>query len=283
MLSRQFVETPMRKIVDSNFLRSPALRTYLEQSPNSQVVLTDYASMEAYKGNTLATIVPSMKILCEFPRQVILLKGTIDICALRGRPAGLQRRMIDSEQTKQFTNFCRLLPAAAVGKASLQRQLQILGDAANAQMDRVLSDANQMRLAIDDVAHAFTDDELRILRKGTVYTPDMHRKITEGITLLAASMFKRHPQVTRIPPSEEAPNTLIFRLALCSYLMVLHWIAMGGSKTARIEKIRNDMIDASFAAYATYFDGLLTADKKLAGLHRSASSALRTYFGAAIA
>lgn len=247
------------------------------------MVLTDYASIEAYKGNTLATIFPSMKILCEFPRQVILLKGTIDICGLRGRPAGLQRRMIDTQQTRQFSDFCQLLPPAAKGHAPLQRQLLNLGSAANAQMDRVLYDANRMRQALDDISRTFVDDELRILRRGSPYTPDMQNKITASITFLAASMLRQHPRVTRMPSSVEAPNTFVFRLALCSYLMALHWVAMGGSQTAKTETIRNDMVDASFAAYATYFDGLLTADKKLAGLHRSALNVLQTYFDPRIA
>lgn len=35
----------------------------------------------------------------------------------------------------------------------------------------------------------------------------------------------------------------------------------------RPEKVRNDLIDANFATFATYFDGILTNDKKLFGLY----------------
>ena len=80
----------MRKVVDSNFLQSDELRDYLSKSAGNYVVLTDYAAMEAYKGDTLGTIYRSMEILADYPKQVIVLKGTQVVCGLRGRGAGLQ-------------------------------------------------------------------------------------------------------------------------------------------------------------------------------------------------
>ncbi len=66
----------MRLIIDSNQLQSEALRAYLAKSKSNFAVLTDYASMEAYKGDTLVSIYKSMATLCDFPTQVIVLKGT---------------------------------------------------------------------------------------------------------------------------------------------------------------------------------------------------------------
>src|SRR6266851_566608 len=88
-----------RMVVDSNVLQSDLLRAYLSKSSDNFAVLTDYAAMEAYKGDTLASIFKSMAILADFPRQVIVLKTTGVLCGLSGRRAGLQRRMIDDEQT----------------------------------------------------------------------------------------------------------------------------------------------------------------------------------------
>jgi hypothetical protein len=45
----------MRKIVDSNFMQREELRSYLATSTENYAVLTDYAAMEAYKGDTLAS------------------------------------------------------------------------------------------------------------------------------------------------------------------------------------------------------------------------------------
>ena len=58
----------MRMVVDSNFLQDSELHKYLSKSKSNFVVLTDYAAMEAYKGNTLVSIYKSMAILTEFPK-----------------------------------------------------------------------------------------------------------------------------------------------------------------------------------------------------------------------
>ena len=65
----------MRMVVDSNYLQCPELRQYLERSSENIAVLTDYASMEAYKGDTLTSIYKSMAILSEFPHQTEILRG----------------------------------------------------------------------------------------------------------------------------------------------------------------------------------------------------------------
>jgi hypothetical protein len=62
---------------------------------------------------------------------------------------------------------------------------------------------------------------------------------------------RRLPQ----PPALELPYTFIFRYALAGYLVALRWMAVGGAKNVKPEKIRNDIVDATFAAYATYFQG----------------------------
>ena len=46
--------------------------------------------------------------------------------------------------------------------------------------------------------------------------------------------------------------------------------------SAKATTMRNDLIDANFAAYATYFDGLLTEDKKLKKIHEAAVFILGT-------
>ncbi|MGH6985032.1 MAG: hypothetical protein ACREEI_12475 [Stellaceae bacterium] len=87
----------MRKIVDRNYLQSPKLRDYLAETRKNRVVLTDYAAMEAFKGDALANIASATEILRDFPKQVIVLKGTGAIATLKGRRCGFTRRMIDRD------------------------------------------------------------------------------------------------------------------------------------------------------------------------------------------
>lgn len=261
----------MRKVVDSNFMQADGLKQYLAKSTQNCVVLTDYAAMEAYKGDTLVSIYRSLEILAQYPKQVIVLKGTQAVCGLKGRSAGLQRRMIDGKQTREFGEYCKHLRAAKRGDLFFQEQLLRLGRDATAHMDRMLTDAADMPNILDEVAETYTKTELRVIRTGAAYTEQMTDKLIKDILLLALCLFRDHPRVTKLPNAKELPNTFIFRTALCGHLLSLRWIAVGGARNIKPEKMRNDMVDINFAAYATYFDGLLTADKKLNEIHEKAA------------
>jgi hypothetical protein len=63
------VRTVARMVIDSNALQSEELRAF---SKNNFAVITDYLAMEAYKGNTMASIFRSMEILTQFPHQAII-------------------------------------------------------------------------------------------------------------------------------------------------------------------------------------------------------------------
>ena len=60
----------MKLIIDSNCLRSDELQRYLASSNENLAVLTDFAAMEAYQGDTLLSIYESMRIVASFaPRR----------------------------------------------------------------------------------------------------------------------------------------------------------------------------------------------------------------------
>lgn len=268
----------MRTVIDSNLLQSDRLRDYFAKSPANFAVLTDYAAMEAYKGDTLVSIYRSMEVLAQYPKQVIVLKSTAVICNLRGRRKHLQKRMIDYEQTDGFAGWCRGLDRAKCGDAALERQLLEKGREASAHMDRMLADAETYAANLEQAAKNYTAADLQILRSNRPYTLELFDKITGNIFNLAALLFAGHPKIVKLPPAMELPNTFIFRFALCGYLLALRWISVGGAKNVKVEKIRNDIVDASFAAYATFFDGLLSADVKATEIHRDAKFLLKRVF-----
>ena len=272
-LSEGLVE--MRKVVDSNYLQSPKLRTYLSRASSNFVVLTDYAWMEAYKGNTLGSIHRSMAILCEFPRQVLILKGTKVVGTLSGRRSGLVRRLFWPEGTKSFARFCRDLKDAEAGDKGIQRALLEHGRVATEQMEKVLSDASDMVEIFRDISKIYSSEEIAKFRRGGTYTREMVQKTLDFVMLLAAGTMRRHPHGVRVPARDEIMNTFLFRHALCAVLLFIRWVRDGSQTEIKQEKIRNDLVDVNFATYATYFDGLLTEDRKLASLHDEACLMLK--------
>ena len=267
----------MRKVVDSNFLQSEDLRKYLAKSKSNFAVITDYAAMEAYKGDTLKSIFKSMEILSSYSRQVIILKNTLVTCGLSGRAKGLQRRLIDSGQTKDFPLFCAHLRAAKMGYAKLQKEILSMGWEATSHMDKILGDATGMVDTFDEVTKIYSIEELRLLRTGGYYTEEIIDKTFRAVMSLSRDLFANHPKIRKLPAFEVLSNTFIFRYSLCILVLILRWASTGSQKEIKPEKIRNDLVDLNFVAYGLYFDGLLTHEKKLIQIHEEAKAWLAVF------
>lgn len=228
----------MQKIVDSNFLQSDALRAYLSASTDNYAVLTDFAAMEAYKGDTLAWIYDRMEILSQYPKQAIILKATQDICALTGRTAASRKALIDETQTREFSDYCRGLIEAERGDQSLQRQLVEHGREATAYIDRMLLDMPTLLSGIDLMAKTYTPAELKTLRRREKPTSQMREKLVRNVLALATQFFEHHPSVTELPKLPGARDTFNFRYAICSCAWFLRRIEDGGAGKTKPEKLR---------------------------------------------
>jgi hypothetical protein len=264
----------MRKIVDRNFLQSPELRAYLAASRKNRAVLADYAAMEAFKGDALANISSATEILREFPKQVVILKSTSIVSQLKGRRCGFTRRMIDKKQTKGFLDWCVTLGQAIAGDQNLQRQLLEAGRDADAHLNRMRNDQESFAENLEEASKRYTDAELKALRTHKPISLDMFDKIFQNVLAMTALLFAANPNTKELPSARELPYTFTFRYALTRYLIALRWIAVGGAKNVKPEKIRNDIVDATLAAYATYFQGLLSRDEKANEIYGDAKAFL---------
>jgi len=254
-------------------------RDHLAASKENLAVLTDYAAMEAYKSNTLNSIHRRMKVVCEFPTQVIVLRGTQEACGLTGTAMEIAERLIDPSQTLGFPQFCLALALARSGNRNLQRQLLQHGREAHAHLEKMLADSGQLAAGIADIAASYTRVELKIMRRPDLPYPDaMLEKTAHRIMDLAAHLMRDHPAVTRFPPASEAPDRFLFRIALCGLILATRWISVGGAHLAKPDKLRNDQVDINFAAFATYYDGLFTADTRLASIYHEAKLWLDNVF-----
>jgi hypothetical protein len=264
-------------VVDSNYLQSQALRDYLSASTENYAMLTDYAAMEAFKGDR-QVIYRSMKILAERPGQVMILKGTQDVCGLVPADAVRPDGLVDVDQTHGFPVFCFRLARAQRGDRSLQTQLEESSREAASHMARVLADMPQLNLGIEHIAATYSPQELKTLRRREPFTPAMGDKLIHQVMLLAGELFSTHPRVSVVPRGPEVRNTFIFRHAICAYALALRAIEDGAGGRATPQKLRNDCVDINFATFATFFDGLLSADKKAQGIYAVATFLLREIF-----
>ncbi|TXN73433.1 hypothetical protein [Methylobacterium sp. WL6] len=266
----------MQKVIDSNFLQDERLREYLKDSNKNIAVITDYACMEAYKGNYAVSVPKSMDIISRYPNQVLVLKGTTAIGALSGRSSGLVRRMVSSKAIQEFKDFCSKLEEIRNGSKRYDPSMAEHSRVASEHLDKMLDDAVGLPATFHDIVkEVFTESEIAIIRKNEPYNREIIRKIIQSTFIMTANLFRSHPHGLRLPRQYDVANTFIFRFSLCAFLLVLRWIEGGRQVGAKSERIRNDMVDVNFASYATYFDGILTSDKKLIGIYEEANYIIR--------
>jgi hypothetical protein len=101
--------------------------------------------------------------------------------------------------------------------------------------------------------------------------------MAERVISLTIKFFEQHPDKVNMPTVWELPDTFLFRFAVCAYVQTLRRIRDGGAQDVKADKIANDIVDATFAAHATYFQGLLSKDAKATELHRNVKHVLKGF------
>jgi hypothetical protein len=184
-------------------------------------------------------------------------------------------RLIDWEQTGQFDRFCHGLVLAEQGDVNVRKQILNLGREAAAHIDKMLNDVGKSAEAIPDMLSIYSKNELQILRTGEGLTQEIVEKIGSHILMLTAFIMRDHPEVKSVPDDPALLDTFIFRQSVCAYVWALR--SVGGPAPTNVQRVRNDIIDTNFATYATFFDGLMSADKRANGIYADATNVLCTF------
>lgn len=235
--------------------------------------------METLRAHDPASIAQQLKILADHPQQVLVLKTTHAICGLRPRRRGrgLQRCLIDKKQSAAFKPFCDKIEKARDGDDVLKAQLIEKCDHAAADLAQIAQGQETFVANLAEHAKKYTDAELKILRRGETVTPDLLDKITGEIFGLAQGLFAAHPYLKKLPRFQGLSNSFLFRYAVVGYVIVLRCIKEGGATGASPENIRNQMVDAMMATYATFFGGFMSDDKRAVELLDTAKDLLKLY------
>lgn len=259
-----------RALVDSNFLNDPWLEKYLRSDKNNYVVLCDYAGIEAYKArDPVKAISESLATLSRFPDQVIVLRNTQVIRNIKPSVKGFVRRMVDEEQTRHFAEHCKAVRQAVEGDKRAISQVQKLAAEAAEFADEVASAAESIRDSVIEMSTAFTQADLNALRQPEPLPQALRQRISDQMMSLQAFAHGYEGDVERLAESRNLMNRFTFRYVLCCYILTLRWMA-SGNPPRKAEKIRNHVLDCGFAAYATYFDSLLSRDHEAVTTYRCA-------------
>jgi hypothetical protein len=260
----------MKKVIDANYFQDPALEQYLGADRRNKVVFTEYACMELFKPIEMEPIRRSLKIASSYPKQVIVLKGTSQIIKLKYSSSGLQRRLEDAVQTNGFKEFCEVVDLAARGQSVMAAKLRKRAESARSKLVDLMRDPTPIVKTIGTLTASYDRDQVKALRNHKSLSTELRSKVIKNILLLAGVLFEKHLPDRAWPEFYQMRNNYLFRFATSMHLLALNWIAVGGIANSGVEKLRNDLVDMSYVAYATYFDGLLSRDKKMQVIYREA-------------
>jgi hypothetical protein len=96
-----------RHIIDTNYLGHDDLAAFLGRSADNHAVIAEMTLVEVHKKAAAFQARQLLKILCGHPRQVIILRSTLDLYRDRGDSRGLVNRLIEPKQTRSFGEYCR--------------------------------------------------------------------------------------------------------------------------------------------------------------------------------
>ena len=258
----------MKKIVDVNYLRDNRLKEYLEEEKSNFILFTDYACMESFKGHSLINIKNSLEIVSEFSGQVLVLKNTEDVIKEDLSRSQHNNLFIDHYQTAGFHDFCHRVKEASEGNSYFIRQLMEKSELASLEMEKKKAYASLVLKGIEQFSKELDQEFVKVLRSKKPWTSSEYDYIWRTVIELCRLLFEKHNEV---PNKNTFIRHYIFRYVLACYLLALKWISDGGWHNYPQEDMRNDLIDMSYVAYATYFGGVLSKDNKINDLYKKSN------------
>jgi hypothetical protein len=265
-----------RLVVDSSMLQSENLRRFLDVSVTNFAVLPDFAWFELYKQKSVEAIITALSVIGDFPEQIIVLKSGREIAEIDPRTPVMTSIMQRTDVAHHIRGMVTTLNGPGRDEPEVSAQLERLWSGAVNLLPGMLDGAQDIITSLPEMAEQmFAPKQLRIIRKNMRYTPDMFSSIfgaADQIWETLSGVDRDQIRSSRL--KEFKTRTYLYRYALAIVIYLLWWIKNGNQAQKRLDRTRNDLIDLSFAVYGTYYEGLMTADKKAEWMHQNLFLAL---------
>lgn len=259
----------MRAVLDKNYAQSPELNGYL--SRGNRVVLTDTFFLETFKGNlSVSGIRRAFAGLEGHQESVDLMLLTPHLISLKRLEGNdFQERLIDPVQTFAFRDFLarlnRMSDLSEVGdivdlKETHRFSKEFIDKARNEHLKELLA-------AMPYYRSIYSNQDIKMLLEHGKVRNSFMEKFLENTFSVALMVFEGKeigPQ-----PLKYSVNNYLFRYVLAGKVMALRWLIDGGWDARDPEKQQNDVVDMSYVAYGSYFDELLSLDKKQMEISRT--------------
>lgn len=264
-----------RHVIDTNYLGYDDLAAFLGRSTDNYAVIAEMTLVEVHKKAAAFQARQLLKILCRHPRQVIILRSTLDLYRDRGDSKGLVNRLIEPKQTGSFGEYCRTV-IDVPDDEHVDAHFALMEEQSRAQVADLQASVGNILNLFERCVTIFERGELDRLRKRIPYSEALQRKLIHlsmdihKVLLRSLNIEQRfYPKTTPC-----TLNTFVFRYALCVVIFLTRWIRHGEAKEIRQERLVNHVMDLKSAAVATFFDGLKTHDEMPKDVHLEAKYVL---------
>jgi hypothetical protein len=258
----------MIKIIDVGYLRDKKkVEAYLKGDVNNLLVFTDYTCMESLKGDSLHNIKNSLEIVSEYSDQVVILKNTSEIMRVDYNLMDFRKAFIDEKQTLSFSEFCIRVSGADDSDTEFAKGLLKRSRDATAFLEGLASDAVLVLQAVTSYNQELDKEFLKYIRTGKEWTINEYQYACTQVFELYKNLFEKNVSDTQLPKKENFLDHFLFRHSLSNFLLVLKWLIDHGWKSYPAENMRNDGVDMFYVTFATYYDGVLSNDKKVNSIY----------------
>lgn len=253
------------------------VKSYLESSTQNFLVVTDFLVRECMQGNAAHNFVSDFSKLVSFVDQLVVPKPTLPISRLSPRSEGLHNRLICHEQTADLRRGLSDTLHNIKSHGPTERFLKFANQS-QCLFDELLGRANEMQAHLSVLIETFPRDELKAIRSRKNVTKQFAHHLLGQIAEFAVAMF---PEGVPLPKMPHVLYSFPYRYALAYINLALDWrLNDGGIRNAKPEQIRNDSIDLTYVTYSTFFDGLLSQDKRMLRVSEETNQWLRVLLSA---
>ena len=267
-------------VADTNALRDPGLEQYLRAASTHRVVLADWTLTEMRKKGALGTSRDSLKQVFRYPRQFLVLRRTDKLLEdAVGDPASAEA-LVDPVETLELRQLASGLwqvpsPSWLVDHmAALEKEAVELVSRLGAEVETWYDEMTQ-------AVSVFGRTEIRQLRspKPGVIPDATMRKVLDLLLHTTRDFMVRNQGRGGTKPikASAAMRMYGFRYSLCVLLFTLGWVRTGSQGSPDIHKRVNDAIDLQLATVGTFFNGILSRDKRLHEVSRASRHLLRLW------
>ncbi len=265
-------------LADSNALRHPGLKAYLQASEDHAIALSDLTLVEMRKTRALSTSRESLQIVAYYPQQSYTLRRTHEMLGEKITSAEQIHVLFDYEATAYLTDLSRRLLTLPPPAGLAEEMAQLEADA-QLIVAQLTEEVSALEPGLVSAAKDFTQAELTQIRTMKEVTDGTRRKLLDLLKETTGSFILQNQEPGRRAPMllRDTMGQFAFRYSLCMLLYYMEWVRIGRQTGKKLALRVNDVVDMQLAAMGTYFNGVLSADGNLQIVSNTARGVLRGF------